>query len=102
MAKITLVDGSFKIHGRLGDVVFKRAHTGEIILSKQPDMSKVQWSPAQKAQRAKFKAAVGYAKAAMADPHVQTVYARQAAETQKRPFDLAVSDYFKGRNLLEK
>jgi len=37
----------------------------------------------------------------MAEPKVRRKYEKEAAKKNKRPFDLAVSDYFKGRNLLE-
>ncbi len=55
--------------------------------------------PAGKRQR--FKQAVAYAQAAMADERARAYYEQQAAAQGKRRFDLAVSDYFKGRNLLE-
>ena len=102
MAKITFVDGIIDIRGKLGNVVFKRAHTGEIIISKHPDMSNVKWSKAQKDHRKRFKAAVAYAKACMADITISQIYQKAAIKQNKRPFDLAVSDYFKGKNLLEK
>ena len=41
MAKVTLHPMVKDIRGRLGDYVFRRIHTGELILSKVPDMSKV-------------------------------------------------------------
>jgi hypothetical protein len=45
---------------------------------------------------------VAYAKSAMKHPEVRLVYEQMAAEKKKdkRPFDMAVSDYFKGNNLL--
>ena len=102
MAKITLSPMFQEIRGRLGDYVFRRTHTGEVILSKVPDMSRVKWSKAQKAHRQRFKKAVVYARAAMAEPKVRVVYEKMAAKMNKRPFDMAVSDYFKGNDLLSK
>ena len=102
MAKITLSPMFQEIRGRLGDYVFRRTHTGEVILSKVPDMSRVKWSKAQKAHRQRFKKAVAYARAAMAEPKVRVVYEKMAAKMNKRPFDMAVSDYFKGNDLLSK
>jgi hypothetical protein len=101
MAKITLNQIVVDVRGKVGEFVFRRTHTGEVILSKVPDMSNVTWSDAQQAHRQRFKEAVAYAKAAMAEPKVRAVYEKMAAEQHKRPFDLAVSDYFKGRNLLK-
>ena len=101
MAKITLNQIVVDVRGKVGEFVFRRTHTGEVILSKSPDMSNVTWSDAQQAHRQRFKEAVAYAKAAMAEPKVRAVYEKSAAKQHKRPFDLAVSDYFKGRNLLK-
>jgi len=100
MAKVTLSPMLKDIRGKLGDYVFRRSHTGEMTLIKLADMSKVKWSKAQKAQRQRFKQAVAYAKAAMAEPKVRAKYEKRAAKLGKRPYDLAVSDYFKGKNLL--
>lgn len=36
----------------------------------------------------------------MAEPKVRERYEKEAARKGKRPYDLAVSDYLKGRNLL--
>jgi hypothetical protein len=38
----------------------------------------------------------------MADPKVRVVYEKRAAKDHKRPYDMAVSDYFKGKDLLSK
>jgi len=100
MAKIILNPIIERAQGKMGNIVFRRAHTGEMCITKLPDMSHVQWSQAQKDHRLHFKQAVAYAKAAMAVPTVRAVYAEIAAQKHKRPFDLAVSDYFKGHDLL--
>jgi len=106
MAKVILqpgVNGNElikKIRGKQGEVVFRQFPNGDIIVSKAPDMSAVEWSPAQQAHRQRFKTAIAYAKAAMADPHVSAIYETQAATQNKRPFQIAVSDYFKGNDLL--
>ena len=71
-------------------------------LIKLADMSKVKWTKAQKEHRKRFKAAVAYAKAAMAEPAVRAKYEKTAKKARKRPFDMAVSDYFKGKDLLSK
>jgi hypothetical protein len=102
MAKATLHPMFKQIRGKIGRIVFRRSHSGEIVLTKHPDMSDVKWSPAQKAHRQHFKEAVAYARAAMATPDVRAAYQQMATENHKRPFDMAVSDYFKGNNLLSK
>ena len=100
MVKIKLHPTVLRMQGKMGSMVFKLAHTGETIVTKVPDMSKVKWSKAQKAHRQRFKKAVAYARAAMAEPKVRAVYEKMAAKQGKRPFDMAVSDYFKGNDLI--
>ena len=38
----------------------------------------------------------------MADPAVRAIYEQRAAEEKRQPFRVAVSDYYKGNNLLSK
>ena len=101
MTKVTLHPSILLFQGKMGDMVFRRTHSGRITAYPTPDMSKVKWSKAQKEHRQRFKQAVAYAKAAMADPRVRAKYAKAAEKKGKRPFDLAVSDYFKGRDLFK-
>jgi hypothetical protein len=101
MARAKLNSMFQSINGSVDGVVFRWLHGGQVV-GKMPDMSKVKWSKAQKAHRQRFKQAVAYARSAMAEPTVRARYEQAAAKQGRRPFDLAVSDYFKGRNLLEK
>jgi len=100
MPKVKLHPLFQQIQGTIYDVVFKISPTGEMIISKPPDMSKVKWSKAQKAHRQRFKLAVAYAKAALAEPKVRLKYERMAKKQGKRPWDVALSDYFQGHDLL--
>jgi hypothetical protein len=100
MAKVILNPLIKQIYGRLDQHVFRRTPTGGTSVIKLADMSNVQWSAAQQAQRQRFKAAVAYAKAALADPQVRARYEERAAASNQRPRNLAVSDFFKGQNLL--
>lgn len=97
MAKIILQPSIRRLQGKLGDWVFRRNHSGTLSVTKVPDMSKVQWSPAQQEHRQRFKEAVAAAKSAMADPATRARYEETAAQKGKRPFDLAVSDFYHGR-----
>ena len=100
MAKVTLPSWITGIKGRLGDVVFRVSQNGETYITRSPDMSAVEWSPAQQEHRQRFKAAIAYARAAMAHPDVRAIYEKRAAEGNRRPFQTAVSDFFKGVDLL--
>jgi hypothetical protein len=106
MAKVILQPGVKgnelikEIRGKVGNIVFRQSPNGDIIISKAPDMSSVEWSPAQQEHRQRFQAAIAYAKAAMADPDARAIYEKKADEGNGRPFQMAVSDYFKGVDLL--
>ena len=104
VAKATLNPILKLIPGKLGNLVFPRAHTGKITVKYKRDWSYIKWNLAQKAHRERFAAAVSYAQDAMNDPAVRTIYEQMAAEKKnnKRPFGMAVSHYFAGNNLLQK
>ncbi|HEY3474165.1 MAG TPA: hypothetical protein VGK56_06105 [Anaerolineales bacterium] len=65
-------------------------------------MSSVQWSEAQKKERERFAEAIHYARRAMADPKVRAQYERLGKKANRQPFRVAVSDFYQGKNLLEK
>jgi hypothetical protein len=102
MAKVKLHPLFAGLRGKLQGLVFRMSHNGQISLYVRPDMSHVKWSPAQIAQRERFAEASAYAKAAIADAEVRAVYERMSMEKKnnKRPYDMALSDYSKGNNLL--
>jgi hypothetical protein len=62
----------------------------------------LEWNEAQWAHRKRFSLASDYAKAALAEPTVREAYQKRAKRLHKRPRDLAISDYFKGKDLLAK
>ena len=102
MAKITFNPLVMRIQGKVGNAVLRLCHTGEFQFASVPDMSRVKWSEAQKEHRQRFKEAVAYAKAAMKEPQIKAHYVEMAAQKKKRPFDMAVSDHFKGNNQFDK
>jgi Asp-tRNA(Asn)/Glu-tRNA(Gln) amidotransferase A subunit family amidase len=91
-----------EIQGTLFDVVFKKSPQGKMIVTKKPDMSKVKWSKAQTKQRKRFKMGIAMIRVALADPKVRARYDRKAKRLKKRAWDLASSDYFKGKDLYAK
>ena len=90
-----------EVHGKSGNLVFRRSPNGDIHLIKLADMSRVKWSEAQKENRLRFKDANTYAKAAMADPRIRARYQKIATKEGRRAYHVAVSDYLRGNNLLE-
>jgi hypothetical protein len=89
-----------ELRGAMDDFVFRTSPNGKVYLSKRPDMSKVNWSNAQKESRQRFKDASSYARAALADPQVRAIYEERAVQEHRIPYRVALSDYLKGNNLL--
>jgi len=89
-----------KYRGKLGKMTFRWMY-GKQTAMKTPDMSKVKWSKAQKANRARFREAIHYARQAMDDPNVRAYYEKAGKKAHRQPFRVAVSDFFEGKNLLE-
>jgi len=102
MPKVRFKEMVVEIQGTMFDVVFKKSPTGKTIVTKKPDMSGVKWSKAQKDHRNRMRQANKYAAAALADPNVHAIYEEIAAKEHRQPYRVAVSDYYKGKNLLSK
>ena len=91
------------IRGKMGKIVYRLAHNGEVSAYPAPDMTGIEWSAAQKAQRQRFAIASAYAKLAIREPEIRQYYvemAKQRKKNQRRPGDMAVSDYCQGNDLL--
>jgi hypothetical protein len=91
------------IRGKMGKIVYRLSHNGEVSAYPTPDMTGIEWSPAQKAQRQKLARATAYAQLAIRDAEIRQYYVEMAKKRKKnkrRPFDMAVSDYFQGNDLL--
>jgi hypothetical protein len=91
-----------QLRGRVRGMVFRLSHSGTISAYMSPDMSRVKWSPAQEEQRARLAEASAYGVAATADPELRAHYVQVSMQRKgnKRPYDMAVSDYLHGINLL--
>jgi hypothetical protein len=91
------------IRGKMGKIVYRLSHNGEVSAYPAPDMTGIEWSEAQKAQRQNFAKASAYAKLAIQYPEIRQYYvqmAKQRKRNQRRPGDMAMSDYFQGNDLL--
>ncbi len=100
MAKVELDAPFRKITGKIGKLSYRWMH-GQQTVMKTPDMSKVKWSKAQKANRQRFAQAIYYARQAMADPEASAHYETLGKKVDRQPFRVAVSDFLAGNNLLE-
>ena len=101
MTKVELQPGLRALRGKMGDWTYRQMN-GKQTVMKTPDMSRVKWSKAQKANRGRFREAIAYARQAMADPAVRVHYEKIGEKTGRQPFRVAVSDFCAGKNLLEK
>jgi hypothetical protein len=102
MRKVKLNPCIVEFSGTIGDFVFKKSRGGEAIVSRRPRKSNAKPSAAQKVHQDRFKLAVAYARAALADPPVRAVYEQRAMKEGKSAFAIAQSDYFKGKDLLSR
>jgi hypothetical protein len=101
MVKVRLHPPVENMSGKMGIYTYRRMY-GKQTLMKTPDMSRVKWSKAQKANRARFREAISYAKRAMADPDVRAKYEKAGKKANRQPFRVAVSDFLAGKDLLKK
>jgi hypothetical protein len=94
MTKVRLAPWIREAYGSMGDqVTFRRTPKGDTSIIKKADMSKVEWSPAQIAQRQRMKEAIAYAQAVLADPERKKAYAKRAKRKHRRAYDEALSEY---------
>jgi hypothetical protein len=102
MTKVRLKYAIPEIGGALYEVTVNRCRLEDETDTKphhdfQPYDGKA--SEAQAAHRQRFKEAVAYAKAAIADPDTRATYKRRAANENRLPYQLALSDYMHGKDL---
>jgi hypothetical protein len=83
------------IRGRVGDCVFK-TYRDKIVVTRVPRFDGHKPSAAQRDQRAKLRAATGYARAVYADPAAKAVYVAAARKLGRQAFRLAVADFLRG------
>ena len=93
------------IRGKMGKIVYRLSHNGEVSAYPAPDMTNIVWSPAHasQAQRHRMPRAPAYAKLAIEYTEIRQSYVKMAKHRKmnpRRPFDMAVSDYQQGNDLL--
>lgn len=102
MAKVYFHPLLEHMRGTIRGMVFRLSHNGKISAYMSPDMSRVKWSTAQVAHRERMAEAFAYARQAVADPQIREIYVNMALEKKqnKRPYDMAVWDYYHNHNNL--
>ena len=101
MPKVRLHPPVQSMSGKMGIYTY-RVMYGKQTLMKTPDLSRVKWTQAQKANRGRFAEGIAYAKQAMADPKLRAHYEKLGKKANRQPFRVAVSDFLAGKNLLKK
>jgi hypothetical protein len=113
MAKVKLHPMIKSLHGKCGDLVFKKGKNGKQIVTRVPDMSNVQWSQSQTQNRSTMGEASKLASQALKDPELRLFFEELAWKENKRrkkkdkeaaeisTFNLAVSYYRQGGQLPE-
>lgn len=81
------------VHGRIGDRVFK-TYGDKIVVTRMPCFDGYAPSPAQRKQRDRMRAATAYAQMVYAEPRAKALYIAAALRLGRKPFRLAISDYF--------
>jgi len=71
----------------------RKGRGGKTIYIKKADMSKVEWSPAQKSTRGHFGEAVAFAQSVLADPELKKAYDKRARRKGTDAYHLAISEY---------
>ena len=89
MPKIILNPLVKGISGKMGDVVFKVSKSGKTYISKRPEKSKKESSPAQLRQQERFKLANAYAHEVKDEP----IYSELADRTGRSASRIAFSDW---------
>ena len=98
-----------EVHGKIGDLVFRRGPDGQTIVSKVPQKKRKKSKKAQKAEKARnarqrqlLYDAHDYARSAMANPEMRAYYEQQAIRKRKKAYSLAFASFFRTqRNLGE-
>lgn len=92
--KLTLNRLVDHLRGSVGRVVVRHTPHGTI-LSRLPDMSRVKWSPAQKARRKLMQQAADYYRTQMEDPKTAALHRTRAAKKKIPVSSLVMGEYLK-------
>jgi hypothetical protein len=100
MPKVELTPFLKALSGSLGETGLtfrrtKRRRGGKTIIIKRADMSNVEWSPAQVANRQEMAEAIAFAREVIADPERKKAYEKRARRKGTDAYHLAISEYRK-------
>ena len=84
------------VRGSVEGIVVIKHWLGKTVITAFPDMSRIVFSPKQKAEQRRFADAVAYAKGIISDPQRKALYQARLPKG-KKVFNAAIADYMKGR-----
>lgn len=94
MARARLNSALAELRGEIGGFVFKN-YSGKVVVTRQPDMSRVRPTKAQLAHRARFRQAARYADSSLKDPARRMACAQIAAERRIPIRAVLIEEYFR-------
>lgn len=94
MAKLTLNSALNQISGTIDGWVIKHTPHGSV-LSRRPDMSRVRWSLAQRANRQRMQAAAAHYRQVMADPKEAATLVARARKLKMPVSSLVMGEYLR-------
>lgn len=80
-----------EVHGKIGELVFRRGPNGQTIISRMPRRSLWKVKKVRKTQKKRMTAAHAQARSAMADPELRSYYEQEARKKGKRAYLLALT-----------
>jgi len=92
-----MISNSFflnQVRGRIGKSMVVKHYAKKVVITKVPDMSTVEASPAQRVERNKFKEAVAWARQTNNDPVLRAGYIK-AARGSKQVYQYLLQQYLK-------
>lgn len=94
MARTTANSLLKNISGQVGKQLVFKQYADKTVVTKYPDMSRVEASPGQKNNRSLFKEAVAYAREINADPHLKQQYTKKTRAGES-VYHYAFKEYLK-------
>ncbi len=86
-----------EIHGKIGDLIFRRGPNGQTIISKMPRRSLWIVKKVRKAQKKRLTEAHARCRAMLDDPEIRACYEQEAIRKGKRDYSLALTDVLQGK-----
>lgn len=91
MAKVKLNPVLEQVHGKVGDLIFKK-YQDRTIMARKPEVTQPN-TPAQQAVKENFRLAALYGKTVLADPTAKAAYTAKAKEKGQPAFALMLADF---------